>query len=114
MKKTLLGIYLIIILFICIGCEKPPEYDEKSKGWKLWVSGIVDKTSIKIDGNKRTFVIEFKGDLEFKSKSFYNFEEIKEKIVEEISSLQLTELTEIQCNHDDPKTRCTCCGCTSR
>ncbi len=35
--------------------------------------------------------------------SKYNFEEIKEKIV-----------TEIQCNHDDPKTRCTCCGCTSR
>ncbi|MHA1474041.1 MAG: glycosyltransferase family 2 protein [Promethearchaeota archaeon] len=50
----------------------------------------------------------------YKNISKFNFEEIKEKIVEEISSLQLTEITEIQCNHDDPKTRCTCCGCTSR
>ena len=46
--------------------------------------------------------------------SKFNFEEVKEKIIEEISTLQLTEIIEIQCNHDDAKTRCPCCGCTSR
>jgi len=79
MKKTSLAIYLIVILFICIGCEDPPDYDSKSKGWELWASGIVDKISIQISGTKRTFIVEFEGDLKFKSSHFYNFEEIKEK-----------------------------------
>lgn len=80
MKKTLLAIYLITILFICTGCGKePPEFDSKSKGWELWASGIIDKISTKIDGTKRTFVIEFEGDLRFESKRFHNFEDIKKK-----------------------------------
>ena len=50
----------------------------------------------------------------YKEISKLNFGEIKEKIIEEISTLQLIELKEIQSNKDDSKTRCTCCGCTSR
>jgi len=74
MKKMLLIIYLVMISFICIGCESPPD-----KGWELWISGTVDKTSIQINEYKKTFIIEFEGNLEFKSSRFYNFKEVEEK-----------------------------------
>jgi len=80
MKKKLLIICLIMISFICIGCEtEPSEYDPKSKGWELWISGVVDEVYVTAITNKRTYVIKFKKKSQFTMDHFYNFEEIKEK-----------------------------------
>jgi hypothetical protein len=77
-KKILLIISLITTMFIGLNCDRgPTEYDPKAKGWKFWVSGVVNKTNIKIERSRRTFIVEFVGDLKVEVLRFYNFNDIK-------------------------------------
>ena len=84
MKKTPLGIYLIIyliiILFISTGCDiEPSEYNPKSKGWELLASGIVSSAYFDFTENKKTYLIKFAGGPQIKTNRFYNFNDIKIK-----------------------------------
>ena len=80
MKKTLSTICLMTILFICIGCDlKPSEFDPKSKGWELLISGIVDEVCFAITENKKIYIIKFKESSQIKVNRFHNFHDIKEQ-----------------------------------